>query len=82
MLDRQPEPMTNVSCAQKGKDRMSRKNKMHEVRMPDPSKKNFVGTISMRDIEARVRKPLPPASRFHRNKTVYTRKQKHSGENG
>jgi hypothetical protein len=54
------------------------KHTSHEVRMPDPSKENFVGTIRIRDIEDRVRKPLPPPTRYHRNKSKYRRGNKHA----
>lgn len=34
------------------------------------------------EIERKIRKPLPPPSRFHKDKSKYSRKQKHkkSGE--
>jgi hypothetical protein len=53
---------------------------MHDVHVPDPSKKNFVGTISMRELQRKLRKPLPPPSKTHASKKAYRRKPKHPGQ--
>ncbi|MEO5927780.1 MAG: hypothetical protein ABIO72_03600 [Patescibacteria group bacterium] len=52
------------------------KNKLHPVSFntTDP---NIVGSISMREIDRTVRKPLPPATQRHRVATDYRRKPKH-----
>jgi len=34
-------------------------------------------SIDPMEVMKRIRKPLPPASQFHRNRKTYTRKQKH-----
>ncbi|MDF1496739.1 MAG: hypothetical protein P1P90_01625 [Patescibacteria group bacterium] len=56
------------------------KQKSHEV-MPQKSDE-IVITINPFDIEKRVRKPLPPPSRFHKDKSKYSRKQKHGQDFG
>ena len=54
---------------------MAKKNS-HPVRIvtADP---NFVGTISVREAERKVRKPLPPPTQRHKVKTDYRRTPKH-----
>ena len=43
-----------------------------------PEKRDdMVITIDPAEIEKRVRKPLPPPSRFHKDKSKYERKPKH-----
>lgn len=56
---------------------MAKKNS-HPVRIAtaDP---NFVGTISVREAERKVRKPFPPPTQRHAVKTVYRRNVKHPG---
>jgi len=56
---------------------MAKRKRMHTVVAKGLTKKTFVGVLSMRDIEARVRKSLPPPSQLHRTKVAYTRKRKH-----
>jgi hypothetical protein len=51
------------------------KQKSHEV-APQKSDQ-IVIEINPFDIEGKIRKPLPPPSRFHKNKSKYSRKQKH-----
>jgi len=41
------------------------------------TKTNIVLTISRMEIDRRIRKPLPPTSRAHRDKTTYRRHAKH-----
>jgi len=56
------------------------KQKTHEV---TPIKSDeMVITINPFDIEKRVRKPLPPPSRFHKDKSRYSRTQKHGQDFG
>jgi hypothetical protein len=57
---------------------MAKKNS-HPVRITtvDP---NFVGTISVREAERKVRKPLPPPTQRHKVKTEYRRQEKHPGQ--
>lgn len=41
------------------------------------TKTNIVLTISRMEIDRRIRKPKPPTSQTHRDKTVYRRHAKH-----
>lgn len=52
------------------------KQKTHQV---SQSKKNpnFVGVISQKEIDKRIRKAKPPATRIHRSKKSYKRRSKH-----
>lgn len=56
---------------------MGKRHRLHDVYVPDPTTKNVVGTISMRDLQRKVRKALPPPTRVHRSKKDYQRKPKH-----
>ncbi|MFZ2804505.1 MAG: hypothetical protein WA001_04735 [Patescibacteria group bacterium] len=44
-----------------------------------PKKDDNTIHIDKRAVERKVRKPLPPAIQWHRQKTGYTRKPKHPG---
>ena len=50
--------------------------RMHSVHQ-DEKNPNVVGTISMREIERKIRKPFAPATKRHKVKTAYRRKPKH-----
>lgn len=56
------------------------KKKSHSIVIKDPAKENFVGTIDVLDILLHARKALPPAIQRFRNKTLYSRKNKHPGK--
>jgi len=56
---------------------MAKKLQLVRFNEVDP---NHVGTISLREIEARVRKALPPPSQLHQSKVKYRRRPKHRGQ--
>lgn len=41
---------------------------------------NFVGSIDMREVDRKMRKPLPPPTQRHKVKTDYRRNEKHPGK--
>jgi hypothetical protein len=51
------------------------KQTTHDVQ--EKKSERIIIEINPFDIEQKVRKPIPPASRFHKDKSKYTRKQKH-----
>jgi len=55
------------------------KRKPRPVVPPIDDTKLFTITIDPKEVEGKVRKPLPPATQRHRNKTKYRRKPKHPG---
>ena len=55
------------------------KQKGHVVQAHKDSSE-FTLVLSRREIESKVRKPLPPPSQTHRDKTAYSRKTKHKGK--
>lgn len=51
------------------------KQKRHDISFK--KKGDEVIEINPFDVERKIRKPLPPPSKTHRDKTKYNRKQKH-----
>ncbi|MBD3281260.1 hypothetical protein GF391_00755 [Candidatus Uhrbacteria bacterium] len=59
------------------------KQKTHDTSAVNKSDNEII-EINPFEIEKRIRKPLPPPSKLHKDKSKYTRKQKHKrnfGEN-
>lgn len=44
---------------------------------PKPSQDRMIIKIDPREVDSKVRKPLPPPSQTHRDKSKYRRKPKH-----
>lgn len=55
------------------------KTNTHTVQLNDTDP-NFVGTINVREVERKVRKPYAPATKQHRDKTLYRRTPKHPSQ--
>lgn len=52
------------------------KQNTHQVNQTEKNP-NFVGVISIREIEKRIRKATAPATQIHRSKKSYSRRPKH-----
>lgn len=50
---------------------------MHTVRKGPAQNPLFVGTINLRELDQRVRRPKPPRTQVHRSLADYRRKPKH-----